>query len=116
MYKGKDNLAAVFEWCIAFIFTLYVLTFFGDLLPAVHTRHNKSANQITETEMDENNRNGHADEGVNGQSQYYSNGLPVNGSYKPAAPVTANGNTNGYVNGTNGYANPPQVPNAGVNY
>ncbi|PHH64916.1 hypothetical protein CDD81_3773 [Ophiocordyceps australis] len=33
------NLAAVFEWIVAFIFTLYVLSYVLDLLPAAHTRH-----------------------------------------------------------------------------
>ncbi|KAL8831370.1 MAG: hypothetical protein Q9191_000896 [Dirinaria sp. TL-2023a] len=35
-FKNQSNIAAVFEWVIALIFTFYVLTFFIDLLPAWH--------------------------------------------------------------------------------
>lgn len=39
-WTGNYNPAAVFEWIVAFIFTLYVLSFALDLLPAVQTaRH-----------------------------------------------------------------------------
>lgn len=38
-FKGRPNIAAVFEWVIAFVFTFYVLSFLLDLLPAVRTKH-----------------------------------------------------------------------------
>lgn len=37
MFTGHTNIAAVFEWIIAFIFTFYVLSFVIDLLPSVRT-------------------------------------------------------------------------------
>ena len=33
-FDNKQNVAGVFEWIIAFVFTFYVLTFSMDLLPA----------------------------------------------------------------------------------
>ncbi|KAH8145560.1 uncharacterized protein LAJ45_10360 [Morchella importuna] len=38
MYKKKHNVAAIFEWLVAFIFTFYVLSFFFDLRPKARTR------------------------------------------------------------------------------
>jgi hypothetical protein len=38
-FKGVSNVAAVFEWIVAFTFTFYVLSFLLDLLPSVQTRH-----------------------------------------------------------------------------
>ncbi|KAG5929569.1 hypothetical protein E4U42_005383 [Claviceps africana] len=38
-FTHNRNVAAVFEWIVAFIFTLYVLSFIIDLRPAVYTRH-----------------------------------------------------------------------------
>jgi hypothetical protein len=38
-FKKSYNAAAVLEWAIAFIFTLYDASFFIDLIPAVGTRH-----------------------------------------------------------------------------
>ncbi|KAL7949192.1 Frag1/DRAM/Sfk1 family domain-containing protein [Trichoderma barbatum] len=37
-WSDNQNVAAVFEWIIAFIFTFYILSFIIDLLPAVHTK------------------------------------------------------------------------------
>lgn len=36
-FGDHQNIAAVFEWIIAFVFTFYVLTFFVDLLPAARS-------------------------------------------------------------------------------
>lgn len=38
-FTNTDNVAAVLEWTIAFIFTFYVLSFLLDLLPSVRTKH-----------------------------------------------------------------------------
>jgi hypothetical protein len=38
-WNGRRNVAAVFEWLIALIFTFYVLSFLLDLLPSVRSRH-----------------------------------------------------------------------------
>ena len=44
------NAGSVLEWCIAFIFTFYIASFFIDLRPAVHTRH-KVSGDVTEMEV-----------------------------------------------------------------
>lgn len=38
-FTDRSNVAAVFEWIIAFVFTFYVLSFLLDLLPSVRTKH-----------------------------------------------------------------------------
>jgi len=38
LYKKKQNVGAIVEWIIAFVFTFYVLSFFIDLRPSVGTR------------------------------------------------------------------------------
>ena len=38
-FTNKANVAAVFEWIVALIFTFYVLSYLLDLLPSVKTRH-----------------------------------------------------------------------------
>lgn len=37
-FTKHRNVAAVFEWIVAFVFTFYVLSYIVDLRPAVHTR------------------------------------------------------------------------------
>ena len=41
-FTKQQNVAAVFEWIIAFVFTFYVLTFFVDLLPAARSTQEHS--------------------------------------------------------------------------
>jgi len=38
-FRNVSNVAAVFEWVIALIFTFYVLSFLLDLVPSVRTKH-----------------------------------------------------------------------------
>lgn len=38
-FTNQANVAAVFEWVVALIFTFYVLSFLLDLLPSVRTKH-----------------------------------------------------------------------------
>lgn len=40
-FKAVSNVAAVFEWVIALIFTFFVLSFLLDLLPSVQTKHHR---------------------------------------------------------------------------
>jgi hypothetical protein len=47
------NAGSVLEWCIAFIFTLYIASFFIDLRPAVHTRQ-KIFGDVTEMQVESN--------------------------------------------------------------
>jgi hypothetical protein len=53
-FKEKYDAAAVLEWAIAFIFTFYVLSFFIDLIPAVHTRNNRFPHAETEMQQEAN--------------------------------------------------------------
>ncbi|KAJ4984027.1 fk506 suppressor [Stagonosporopsis vannaccii] len=108
------NVAAVFEWIIAFVYTWYVLSFFIDFLPAVRTKNHQSYQ--TEMQMAEEagtqptmrtTGDGAAD------SQQYFRGQPA-----PAANGTANLNTyagepghNFYPN-ANGYNNQYPKPEA----
>lgn len=38
-WNGHPDVAAIFEWIIALVFTFYVLSFLLDLLPSVRSRH-----------------------------------------------------------------------------
>ena len=40
-FTHASNVAAVFEWIVAFVFTFYILGFLLDLLPSVQTRHHR---------------------------------------------------------------------------
>ncbi|KAF1815510.1 hypothetical protein P152DRAFT_390820 [Eremomyces bilateralis CBS 781.70] len=60
------NAAAVLEWVIALIFTFYLLSFFVDFIPAMHTKHHQS--RETSIAMAE------AGEGRNGQANGYAKG------------------------------------------
>jgi len=40
-FTDVSNVAAIFEWIVAFTFTFYVLSFLLDLLPSVQTRHHR---------------------------------------------------------------------------
>ena len=58
MFTKQQNVAAVFEWVIALIFTFYVLTFFVDLLPAA--RDTQMRTNVERLHMrDVDNGNGH---------------------------------------------------------
>lgn len=56
-YKHHRNIAAVFEWTIALIFTLYVLSFILDLLPSVHSKHHLPQG-LRQEEFEKGLRNG----------------------------------------------------------
>lgn len=73
------DVAAVFEWIIAFVFTAYAVSFLLDLLPAVRTKsHDKRFNKH---EMQDLAERGHNGNGVaNGNGNGYANG---NGRQSP---------------------------------
>ncbi|TAQ85873.1 hypothetical protein B7494_g5826 [Chlorociboria aeruginascens] len=58
-FRHSYNAAAVLEWAVAFIFTLYVFSFFVDLLPAVRTKHHRFAPQ-TEMQLEQNDATSNA--------------------------------------------------------
>lgn len=91
------NAAAVLEWVIAFIYFIYVLSFFMDFMPAIRSK----GHQSRETEMNMADQESGARYGMRGHNdangeRYYGNG---------ATTVPLNGyNTNSSTNG-NTYAN-----------
>ncbi|KAF1914950.1 Frag1/DRAM/Sfk1 family-domain-containing protein [Ampelomyces quisqualis] len=92
------NVAAGLEWSIAFIYCLYVLSFFVDFLPAIRTKSAQS--QETEMQVAEEGGIGY---GAAHTPQYFRGDVPAGHGY-------ANGHGNGYANGhshgyVNGYAN-----------
>ena len=85
-FDGKQNVAAIFEWIIAFVFTFYVLTFFVDLLPAA-----RSTQELSNAELM------HLKEARNGGAMMEESGY-TNGT------TTMNGvNGNAYAIGAAGY-------------
>lgn len=86
--KGHRNVAAVLEWVIALIYFFYVLGFFIDFIPAVHTKNHQSR----ETEMDMAMEGG---QGSSGNTRLY----PDEGS------TVGMNSTNGYAHGANCYSN-----------
>ncbi|KAM0802820.1 Frag1/DRAM/Sfk1 family-domain-containing protein [Usnea florida] len=76
-FNSKQNVAAVFEWIVAFVFTFYVLTFFIDLLPAARSTqehsnaelmHPKRAENVGATMNPAGPTNGMTANGVNGNA------------------------------------------------
>ena len=72
-FTHNANVAAIFEWIIAFIFTFYVASFIIDLGPAVHTK--RKADRFEKHSHDvEESGNGHANRHTNG----HQNGRDTN--------------------------------------
>ena len=76
-FDSKKNIAAVFEWIVAFVFTFYVLTFFIDLLPAARSTQEHSNAELMHLKRVENGgammdpagpTNGTTTNGVNGNA------------------------------------------------
>ncbi|KAK4947792.1 hypothetical protein LTR10_013300 [Elasticomyces elasticus] len=57
-YTGKPNVAAVFEWVVALVFTFYVLSFLLDLLPSVRTSHHQPQGWALKAEMEKAHHGG----------------------------------------------------------
>lgn len=109
---NKWNVAAVFEWIIAFVYTWYVLSFFIDFLPAVRTKHHQSY----ETEMQMAEEAGPQPRTMGdgaAESQQYFRGQSTN------AVPHVNGNqgyTNGYATGEPGQNFYPNANGYNNNY
>ncbi|KAK4698047.1 hypothetical protein P7C71_g105, partial [Lecanoromycetidae sp. Uapishka_2] len=87
-FDKEENVAAVFEWTIALIFTFYVLTFFVDLLPAARSTQAHSNDEIMHMKEAENgtsmvdNSAGYPDgyaNGVGANNAGFINGHTANG-------------------------------------
>ena len=90
-FESHQNVAAIFEWIIAFVFTFYVLTFFVDLLPAARstqehsnaeTMHLKDAENWGAMMQNSGYTNGATANVLNGAAGY--NGVGT-GNYRPPA-------------------------------
>jgi len=115
-FKGSANAAAVLEWAVAFLFTFYVLSFFVDLIPAVHAKGYSSDTTAMQMESNDPAAREH-DAQHNAGVDYYGDGSRtgrqttngVNGhAGQPNGGFVANGVH--YVDGPNG----PQVLKPGV--
>ncbi|RFU79746.1 fk506 suppressor sfk1 [Trichoderma arundinaceum] len=63
-WSDNQNVAAVFEWIIAFIFTFYILSFVIDLLPAIRTKpHSARFPKLHEHDIESTNSH----DGINAQ-------------------------------------------------
>ena len=76
-FDGQQNVAGVFEWIVALVFTFYVLTFFMDLLPAA-----RSAQEHTNTEILHKREAEDGDMMMNGSGNGYNG---VDGRNRPTA-------------------------------
>ncbi|KAG7007062.1 hypothetical protein G7Y79_00011g029600 [Physcia stellaris] len=109
-FTKHQNVAAIFEWVIALIFTCYVLTYFVDLLPAWHAKQ-----QVSNLEMghydgaDDHNGTNYADY----RGQYEAQGPAA--VAQPVLPATEHATSTmtstltSFTNGSAGY------PRTGVN-
>lgn len=117
-FKSNRNVAAIFEWIIALVFTMYVLSFLLDLLPSVRTKHHvpqgfrdgpniekgQSMRQTGPEEFEQNITNDSAGPNDNMTGGY--RGTDTNGYAYANGHTVHDDVTNGYQNGeTNG-----QVP------
>lgn len=71
-FTDRQNIAAVFEWIIAFVFTFYVLTFFIDLLPAARSTQERTNVELMRAK-------GAEGEGAMTQESGHANGRTANG-------------------------------------
>jgi len=66
-YTSHRNVAAVFEWIVAFVFTFYVISFIIDLMPSVRTKHHVPQGFADDPSLEkgriQNNLNGHLSQG-----------------------------------------------------
>ena len=112
-FNDKQNVAAVFEWLIALVFTFYVLTFFIDLLPAFGDHQHVASEQqnMAEYAQTYGDGNGHdaRHDGIiggydNRTGAYSGSGLDYGsdtGTYTTAGTAGA-GYSNGTVDGYRG--------------
>ena len=81
-FDKKQNVAAVFEWAVALIFTFYVITFFVDLLPAVRSKQARTNEEVLHMGEAENRTGGM---GSMGAANGNGNGV----EYKPPGATAA---------------------------
>ena len=89
-FGSHQNVAAVVEWTIAFIFTLYVLSFVIDLLPSVqNSRHVPQGVKEAEKNLEQgggHHQGGYADGGY--PQDGYAREYPVSGTHRAMEPET----------------------------
>ena len=119
-FTKHQNVAAIFEWVIALIFTCYVLTYLVDLLPAWHAKQ-----QISNLEMGHyDGADDHNDPNyVDYTGRYEAQDLTAMAQPVPRAPEhttsTMTSALTGYSNGSAGqsrYSNAVALEHAGPGY
>jgi len=95
-FTHRRNVAAVFEWIVALVFTFYVLSFLLDLLPSVRSKNHQPQGwrhtaDVEKPEFNGGNGRVHAPLGADSQGPNAEDG------YRGTAP-------------TNGHANGPAYP------
>ncbi|KAH7401834.1 Frag1/DRAM/Sfk1 family-domain-containing protein [Phaeosphaeria sp. MPI-PUGE-AT-0046c] len=99
--KHVWNVAAGLEWTIAFVYCLYVLSFFIDFLPTLNKRTNSYETEMQAAE--EGGMRGGMGDGAAESGQYFrGNAAPVNGHTNGYTNGQTNALSNGHTNG-NGY-------------
>jgi len=96
-FTHNRNVAAVFEWIVALVFTFYVLSFLLDLLPSVRSKNHQPQGWRHNSDPEKANNNGgtHAPLGADSQGPNAETGdVVTNGGYRGTAM------TNGHANGS----------------
>jgi len=92
-WTHHKNVAAVFEWIVAFVFTFYILSFLLDLLPSVSTRHHvpQGFTEHVRAEMGESHHGGQPE---------YQSALTDDSAGPNAGLSNGDYHGNGHLNGT----------------
>jgi len=96
-FTHNRNVAAVFEWIVALVFTFYVLSFLLDLLPSVRSKNHQPQGWRHNSDPEKANNSGgtHVPLGADSQGPNAETGDVVpNGGYRGTAM------TNGHANGS----------------
>jgi hypothetical protein len=95
-FNGHYNTAAILEWIVALVYTFYVLSFFMDFIPAIHSKQGRQSHETVEQMAARESgfdgstlgRESHLEDGYTG-GRHYGNGYnanvqSANGYAKPA--------------------------------
>jgi len=102
-FTHNKNIAAIFEWLVALIFTGYILSFLLDLLPSVRTKHHIPQGFREGPVVEKGHGMRHAQNGEYEENLTNDSAGPtdnVHGGYRGTATngfATANGQTNGHM-------------------
>jgi hypothetical protein len=99
--RKQWNTAAILEWIIALVYTFFVLSFFMDFIPAVHTKHHQSRETEDQMAMNESAVAPGPTAGYGGEDRYSQpTGYAAGRHY---APGNTDSYASDYTTSTNGY-------------